>query len=90
MLPIYASVSLEEELGKRDSAECLMAFPGYIDIQCQSPAMYLVIGVFARIVLVLIVSLKLNVFSKGEERARIDFGRTHLLILAFVVNFSTS
>lgn len=49
--------------------------------------MNLLIRVFAGIVLVLIVSLKLKVFSDWKERARIDFGRTDLLVLAFIVDF---
>ena len=38
-------------------------FPRHVDIQRQPQAMYLRIGMLAGIVLVLIVSIKLNVFS---------------------------
>ena len=66
------------QLMLRRVVEYSMAFSGHIDIQRQPQTMYLFIGVFAGIVLVLIVGLKLNVFSHGEERARIEFGRTDL------------
>ena len=46
-----------------------MGFPGHINIQRQPKAMDLFIRVFAGIVLVLIVSLELEMFSHGEERA---------------------
>ena len=48
--------------------------------------MYLFVGMFTGIVLVLIVSNKLKVLSHGEKSARVECGRIPLAVLAFVVN----
>ena len=50
--------------------------------------MYLFVGVFTGIVLVLIVRRMLKVLSHGENSARVECGRTPLSVLAFVVKLS--
>jgi len=58
-----------------------------VEIENESECVYLLVGTFAGIVLVLVVRIELEVFAYGEQTARIECGAAPFGIFALIECF---